>query len=263
MRQKLIPIIELEPVKVRLEKYLSFSDKRPNFLKRNIYNALNWNAIAVKFEYKPDKEIIEKSQILGGELMYVDPIFEKQVEILQLQKKSNSARLKDILKNWKPSWIAAMNSITNDGEIAYTIEVDRDKSPAANEDFFATAASREQLANPASQNTPAAADVWSNFDNPGGAAISGSNKVYDATYPIQDDPDGDNTTAGVDVLSFLDSYTTGDFNDGGTTIKNFAILDQSAPIAGTKLLTHGTIAAFNKTSSDTLKFFINHEQRRV
>lgn len=263
MRQKLLPIIELQSPKERLEKYLSFSDKRPNFLKRNIYNALNWNAIAVKFEYKPDKEVIEKSQILGGELMYVDPIFEKQVEILQLQKKFNSARLRDILKNWKASWIAAMNSITNDGEIAYTIEVDRDKSPAANEDFFNTALSREQLANPAVQNTPAAADTWDQFDNPPAAAISGSNKVYDATYPIQDDPDADNTSAGVDVLSFLTSYTTGDFNDGGTTIKNFAILDNVTPTNPTKLLTHGTIAAFNKTSSDTLKFFINHEQRRV
>ena len=263
MRQKLLPIIELENPKARLERYLSFSDKRPNFLKRNIYNALNWNAIAVKFEYKPDKEVIEKSQILGGELMYVDPIFEKQVEILQLQKKFNSARLKDILKNWKSSWIAAMNLITNDGEIGYTIEVDRDKSPAANEDFFATAASREQLANPAAQNTPLAADTWDQFDTPNGAKIDGSNKVYDASYPIQDDPDADNTTAGVDVLSFLVSYTTGDFNDGGVTIKNFAIHDQVTPVDATKLLTHGTIAAFNKTSSDTLKFFINHEQRGV
>ena len=66
-----------------------------------------------------------------------------------------------------------------------------------------------------------------------------------------------------DIVSFLTSYTTGDFNDSGTTIKNFAIHDQSTPVSATKLLTHGQIAAFNKTATDTLKFFINHEMRRV
>ena len=90
--------------------------------------------------------------------------------------------------------------------------------------------------------------------------IIGDGEIH---FPKRNDGDADNTGAGVDIVSFLTSYTTGDFNDGGTTIKNFAIHDNSSPTDPTKLLTHGAITAFNKTASDTLKFFINHEMRRV
>ncbi|MBL4817996.1 MAG: hypothetical protein JKY15_02015 [Deltaproteobacteria bacterium] len=158
-------------------------------------------------------------------------------------------------------WIIGMNQITNDGEIAYAQE-GASEAPVVNEDFFAPAASRMQLANPAVQTAIAATDTWLQFDNTA-KAIAGSNKVYDATYPNRNDADGDNTGSGVDILSFLTSYTTGDFNDGGVTIKNFAILDNGTPVNASKLLTHGQITPFNKTATDTLKFFINHEMRRV
>lgn len=257
-----LKIIELEEPKAKLERFLSFSDKRPNFIKRNIYNALGWNGMAVRYSPNFEKGIIEKDTMFGGDMMYVDPIFEKQVEIYELETKHPYINYATILeKLWKPNWIALMNSITNDGEIGYA-QQGATETPAANEDFFDTT-SREQLANPAAQNTPAAADVWSNFDNPATAAIAGSNKIFDAAYPKRNDGDADNTGAGVDIVSFLTSYTTGDFNDGGTTIKNFAIQEQPTPVAGTKLLTHGTVTAFNKTATDTLKFFINHEMRRV
>lgn len=264
MKQKLFPVIDLEEPKARLERFLSVSDKRPNFLKRNLQNALGWNAVCVKYEWKPEKEEWWKRHIFGGEKMYVNPDYEKLAEFEFLNKNRPAwdtpafQQFKDLAKKF----MAAMNSITNDGEIGYANQA-AEETPAANEDWFKTALSREMLANPAVQNGPAAADVFTQFDNPGGAGIAGSNKVYDALFPKRDDPDADNIGAGVDIVSFLTSYTTGDFNDGGTTIKNFAILDNASPIGATKLLTHGTIAAFNKTATDTLKFFINHEQRRV
>lgn len=265
MKQKLWPVIELESIQARIERYLSVSDKRPNFIKRNLYNAKGWNAIAVLESPKHDEEIIERTwHFTDGHVVvspkldfltklnfYIRPDISLGEKLRHLQRKTESAK----------KWIAGMNEVTNDGEIGYANQ-GATESPAANEDFFATAASREQLANPAVQNSILATDTWAEFDVVA-TSIAGSNKVYDAAFPKRNDGDADNTGAGVDIVSFLVSYTTGDFNDGGTTIKNFAILDNASPTDPTKLLTHGQITAFNKTASDTLKFFINHEMRRV
>lgn len=254
MKQKLFPIIEVESFKARFERYLSTNDHRPNFIKRNLYNALNWNVVAVLDRPIFDQEIIERTYHYTDKHMVVDKKLELFAKIKALFPQAD-------LKEQAKRWIIGMNEVTNDGEIAYANEA-ASEAPAANEDFFATAASRIQLANPASQNSILATDTWAEFDL-AADAIAGSNKVYDATYPNRDDSDGDNTGAGIDIVSFLTSYTTGDFNDGGTTIKNFAILDNSSPTDPDLLLTHGQIAAFNKTATDTLKFFINHEMRRV
>lgn len=266
MKQKSWPIVELESVQARIERYLSVSDHRPNFIKRNLYNALGWNVVAVLESPKHDEEVIERSYHFSGRDIYVDPklSFTNKLKFLIRPEVPFNLKL-EMLKRRAEStkkWIAGMNEVTNDGEIGYANEA-ASEAPAANEDFFATAGSREQLANPASQTAIAADDNWDDFDAAPGDAISGSNKVYDAAFPKRNDGDADNTGAGVDIVSFLVSYTTGDFNDSGTTIKNFAILDNAAPSAATKLLTHGQITAFNKTATDTLKFFINHEMRRV
>lgn len=266
MRQKLFPIIDLESPKARLERFLAYSDKRPNFIKRNLYNALNWNVIAVVERPISDREIIERSwYFTDGHIQvnpkldfltklnfYIRPDISLSEKLRHLSMKSESAK----------RWIAGMNEVTNDGEIGYANQA-AEEAPGANEDFFVTALSNEQLANPASQNAILATDTWDQFDNPPAAAIAGSNKNFDTAFPKRNDGDADNTGAGVDIVSFLTSYTTGDFNDGGTTIKNFSINDNNAPVNATKLLTHGQIAAFNKTATDTLKFFINHEMRRV
>lgn len=260
-----MPIVNLESFEARLERFMSTNDKRPNFIKRNMYNAKGWNVVAVLDSPNYDKGIIERSHHFVGPTMYVNP----QVSFLNrlqymirpdIPLSIKLAHLKARTEQAK-KWIIGMNEVTNDGEIGYANEA-ASEAPAANEDFFATAASRMQLANPAVQTAIAATDTWQQFDNTA-SAISGSNKVYDATYPNRNDADGDNTGSGVDIVSFLTSYTTGDFNDGGTTIKNFAILDNASPVNATKLLTHGQITAFNKTGTDTLKFFINHEMRRV
>jgi len=138
LKAELTPVIELEDKKSRLEKFLSYQDHRPNKLTHSIWNALGWNVVFVKSEFKPDKKLWERSQVLGGGQMYVDPIFEKQVELHNLQKDHPGAKLTDILKKlWKPKWIPAMNSITNDGEIGYANQA-AEEVPAANEDFFTT-----------------------------------------------------------------------------------------------------------------------------
>ena len=260
-----LKLVQVESFKERFERYLSVNDHRPNFIKRNVQNAKNWNVVAVLDSPKTEEGIIERTYHFTGGQIYVDPAMSFKNKLKYLIHPELPLHVKlQMLKNGREAakkWIIGANEITNDGEIAYANEA-ASETPAANEDFFATAASRMQLANPATQTAIAATDTWQQFDN-SSSAIAGSNKVYDATYPNRDDADGDNTGSGPDVVSFLTSYTTGDFNDGGTTIKNFAIHDNASPVNATKLLTHGQITAFNKTATDTLKFFINHEMRRV
>jgi len=260
-----LKLVELESPKARLERYLSINDKRPNFIKRNLYNALGWNVVAVLDQPKFDEEIIERSWHFTGRDIFVDSkmSFLNKLKYLIKPEVSFAMKLDHLHRKTETAkkWIIGMNEVTNDGEIGYANEA-ASEAPAANEDFFATAGSREQLANPSSQTAIAAPDTWAEFDGTADA-IAGSNKVYDAAFPKRNDGDADNTGAGVDIVSFLVSYTTGDFNDGGVTIKNFAILDNAAPTDPSKLLTHGQITAFNKTATDTLKFFINHEMRRV
>ena len=266
MQLEKLKLVNFESAEARLERFLSNNDKRPNFIKRNVYNALGWNVVAVLESPKPEEGIIEQTHHFMGPMLHVDRKFSifHALKYYLNPEIPLSFKLSEIKKRTEAGkkWVVGCNQITNDGEIAYAQE-GASEAPAANEDFFATALSRMQLANPAVQNAILATDTWAQFDNPGAAAIAGSNKVYDATYPNRNDADGDNTGSGVDILSFLTSYTTADFNDAGTTIKNFAILDNAAPVAGTKLLTHGQITPFNKTATDTLKFFINHEMRRV
>ena len=87
--------------------------------------------------------------------------------------------------------------------------------------------------------------------------VTGSDQVIDATYPQVNDGDGDNTGAGVDIATYRVSYATGDANGAGI---DDVILTNPSPGASEILLMHSEFAApFEKTSSDTLKVFVNHE----
>jgi hypothetical protein len=90
--------------------------------------------------------------------------------------------------------------------------------------------------------------------------LSGTGHALDATYEKTNDGDSDNTGAGVDVVTWRFSYATGEGNASG--IQEGAIVDSiSSPTAA---LTHFLFAAsFNKTSSDTLKVFVNHTMNGV
>lgn len=96
------------------------------------------------------------------------------------------------------------------------------------------------------------------------SVISGSEKAPTATYPKTNDGDSDNTGAGIDVMSWLYSYTKADFND--PSIEGGAISIASVPAWGsgtTPMLTAFNQTAFEKTSNDTLKQFLNHQQNGV
>lgn len=90
---------------------------------------------------------------------------------------------------------------------------------------------------------------------------TGSGKAMDSTYPKVNDGDSDNTGAGVDVVTYRVSYTTGEAN--ATGIADVVITNPS-PGASEPLLMHAEFgAAFDKTSSDTLKVFVNHTMNGV
>lgn len=86
-------------------------------------------------------------------------------------------------------------------------------------------------------------------------ASGGWVKAIDSTYPKTSDTDADNTGSGVNVITWRVTFGTGDAN--GTGIRELAITNLS--LNPTAALTHALFAsAFDKTSSDTLKIFINH-----
>jgi len=212
-------VVELESKKARLERYLKTNDKRPNFIKRNFYNYKNWNVIAVLDSPHPEENIVERSYHFVDKNIVVNPklSFYDRLKFLVKPEVPLAVKLAELRRNpdkWK-KWIIGMNEVVNDGEIGYANQA-ATEAPAANEDFFNTALSRMQLANPATTNTLAAPDTWAEFDTTA-QAIAGSLKVFDAAFPKRNDGDADNTGAGVDIVSFLVSYTTGDFNDSSSS----------------------------------------------
>lgn len=144
--------------------------------------------------------------------------------------------------------IPGMNIVTNDGDVYYAqssvAETPTDDFDAAGAGFI--------LGTDNTAPTKTDTDVTTED-------IEGR-KATDATYPQTDDGDGDNTGAGVDIVTWRVSYTIAEAIITG--IWEGAIVDvRTAPTAA---LTHFLFAAqFNKTGSDTLKVFVNHEMLGV
>jgi hypothetical protein len=93
-------------------------------------------------------------------------------------------------------------------------------------------------------------------DNDVASFSAGGTHNTDAGYPKVSDDDADNSAyASVNSNTFRVSFGTGDANI--TNIREGAMVDSlSSP---TKALCHFVFAAnFTKTSSDTLKVFVNH-----
>ncbi len=89
-----------------------------------------------------------------------------------------------------------------------------------------------------------------------GVLATGSDQVIDATYPLVNDGDANNTGAGVDIVTYRVSYATGDANLADI---DDVILTNPSPGASEPLIMHAEFAApFTKTSSDTLTVFVNH-----
>lgn len=91
--------------------------------------------------------------------------------------------------------------------------------------------------------------------------VTGSAKAMDSTYPKVNDGDTDNTGAGTDVVSYRVSYLTSEANAANIAD---VIITNPSPGASEAVLMHAEFAAvFTKTSSDTLKVFVNHQMNGV
>lgn len=147
-----------------------------------------------------------------------------------------------------PIIIPALNLVTNDGDLYYA-QSSVAETPT---DDFDAAAAGWHLGTGSTAATKTDTDVTTED-------VAGR-KATDATYPRTNDPDGDNTGAGTDIVTWRVSYTTAEANI--TNIREAAIVDNRT--TATAALTHFVFAAaFTKTSSDTLKIFANHEMLGV
>lgn len=89
-----------------------------------------------------------------------------------------------------------------------------------------------------------------------GTIAPSSSQPMDATYPLVNDPDADNTGSGTDIITYRRSYTSGQANLADITD---LILTNPSPGASEPVIMHAEFpASFGKTSDDTLKVFVNH-----
>jgi hypothetical protein len=143
------------------------------------------------------------------------------------------------------------NLVTDDGEIFYAKQ-GAGETPATNENFQS---GRFEMGTTA--YTEAETDTFTNFDVSGTSKISGSRQTFTAGYPKTNDTgDADNTGDAVDAVSYAVNYSAASFSD--TDIEQGCIHDNASPVSATKLLSVFSFTSFAKTSSDTLKVFVNH-----
>jgi len=139
--------------------------------------------------------------------------------------------------------VPGLNIVTNAGDVWYA-QRSAGETPTHN---FAGASAGIRLGDDNTAPTKTDVDVTS--------FVTGSGHAIDATYPKSNDGDTDNTGAGTNVVSWRFSFTTAQGN--GTGIIELAIVDDIA--SPTVALAHALFTgAFDKTSSDTLKVFVNH-----
>jgi hypothetical protein len=144
--------------------------------------------------------------------------------------------------------IPGMNIVTDDGDLYYAQSAVAE-TPT---DDFDDAGAGFILGTDNTAPTKSDTDVT--------AEDAAGRKATDGTYPQTDDQDGDNGGAGTDIVTWRVSYTIAEAIITG--IWEGAIVDVRA--TPTAALTHFLFAAqFNKTASDTLKVFVNHEMLGV
>lgn len=164
-------------------------------------------------------------------------------------------------KDGNKSWLYGKNQVTNDGDIYYATRAGTAPSvqTAPDPNFFDAAC---VLQNPSSADTIAKTDTYGSVNNP--ITTSGAVRGLTATYPKTNDGDSDNTGASADAISYRFDWATNQIDtSSGNPITGGAIYDvgQTSPVSGTKILTHWNFtspATFHKTSTDTLKLFVNH-----
>jgi hypothetical protein len=149
--------------------------------------------------------------------------------------------------NGDKTWYYAKNIVTDDGDLFYAQQA-VGETPTSD---FDGASGRMELRTGSA--TPAKGDTYTSVTTP----VTASRKVIDSTYPKTNDGDSDNTGAGTDIVTWRTSWTTSDFS-ASAIIGGCIHVGAASPASGTKLLTHFSITSFDKTTSDTLKIFVNH-----
>ena len=165
----------------------------------------------------------------------------------QINPDLNICIVKENINTGKKSWLYAKNIVTNDGDLFYAQQA-VGETPTS--DFDGSSGRMELRTGSA---TPAKDDVYSDVTTP----VTASRKALDSNYPKTNDGDSDNTGAGTDIVTWRTSWTTSDFNSNAI-IGGCIHVGGASPASGTKVLSHFSITSFNKTSSDTLKIFVNH-----
>lgn len=157
-----------------------------------------------------------------------------------------------VLKNEKTGEKRTMvthNIITNAGDEFYA------QRAAAEADLFTVAGMRLGT-NAGSAVAPLKTDVKLQTTTTS-VLLASSAKAIDATYPKTDDGDADNPGAGADIVTWRTSYTTGEAN--AANIATLDLPDSLTDVSITQSLAIANFSAkFEKTSSDTLKVFVNH-----
>lgn len=148
------------------------------------------------------------------------------------------------------------NIVTNAGDLFYAERAVKTAIPTNFVDGSGDFDGIMELYNGAS-GAPAKGNDRSNLTG----LVSGSAKAMDSGYPKINDSDPDNTGAGTDIVTYLVSYAKGEANATGIAD---VILTNPSPGASEPLLMHAEFGtAFDKTSNDTLKVFINHQMNGV
>jgi hypothetical protein len=143
------------------------------------------------------------------------------------------------------------NLVTNDGEIFYAKQ-GAGETPATNENFASGSFDMGTTA-----YTEAEGDTYNQYDVSGASSISGSIQTFTSGYPKTNDTgDTDNTGDATDAVSYAVNYAAAAWND--TDVEQGCIHNNSSPVSATKLLSVFSFTSFAKTSSDTLKVFVNH-----
>ena len=168
------------------------------------------------------------------------------VRVLSFPETSPSGKV-DMIKEFDYTH----NLVTDDGEIFYAKQ-GAGETPATNENFQS---GRFEMGTTA--YTEAETDTFNEFDVSGTSKISGSRQVFTSGYPKTNDTgDTDNTGDAVDAVSYAVNYSASSWND--TDVEQGCIHDNASPVSATKLLSVFSFTSFAKTSSDTLKVFVNH-----
>ena len=179
---------------------------------------------------------------------------DKMVEALRRQYRDQvlvTGTVLAVLRNERlglESLVPGLNIVTNDGDTYYA----QSAVGEAPDDDFDDASSGLRLGDDNTSPTKTDTDVT--------AFLATSAHALDGTYPMTDDSDGDNTGSGVDIVSWRYSYLISEGNVVDI-IEGAVVDDRTTPTAA---LTHFLFAGvFTKTSSDTLKVFVNHTMNGV